>query len=183
MGSGKKGNRLFEIDEKPELIFHWENELKPGSDLISLIEESLAGMEPEPEKHQEETNSTAEVPAAAPAEEDAPQSVLKALISLSDSVERLWQAAQDQEEAVDWNQWVQAVEIIHRRLLKLLAFEGVEAMDCLDNPVDLDRHEVIEYRPTDAAPGDTVIQEIQKGFMWKGKVLRPAKVIVAQNDQ
>jgi molecular chaperone GrpE len=183
MGSGRSANRVFRIDEKPELIFHWENELKPDSDLISLIEESLAEIVPELETQEEESTSSADVQPAAPVDVDAPQSVLKALISLSDSVERLMQAAQDQEEAVDWNQWVQAVEIIHRRLLKLLAYEGVEAMDCLENPIDFDRHEVIEYRPTDTAPGDTVIQEIQKGFMWKGRVFRPAKVIVAQNDQ
>ena len=49
--------------------------------------------------------------------------------------------------------------------------------------VDLNLHEVVEYRASADHPNDTVIGERQKGYVLRGKLLRDAKVVVAYNER
>ena len=56
-------------------------------------------------------------------------------------------------------------------------------MDTIGKPVDLDRHEVVEYRRSDEYTHNTVITERQKGYVFRNKIIRDAKVVVSHNER
>jgi molecular chaperone GrpE len=68
--------------------------------------------------------------------------------------------------------------------LKLLdrAFEkfSVKTLDPLGERFDPSQHEAVLMQPSDTAEPDTVLQVVQPGYELKGRLLRPARVIVAK---
>jgi molecular chaperone GrpE len=68
--------------------------------------------------------------------------------------------------------------------LKLLAksFEklGIEEIDPLGEPFDPARHEAMMAQPSDTAEPGSVLQVVQRGYALNGRLLRPARVIVAK---
>lgn len=68
-------------------------------------------------------------------------------------------------------------------LLKALEAAGVDEIDPAGEPFDPERHEAITTQAAnDAAPG-TVLVVIQKGYVLNGRLLRPARVVVAAAPQ
>jgi molecular chaperone GrpE (heat shock protein) len=47
----------------------------------------------------------------------------------------------------------------------------------------LDRHEVVEVLHTNSIPDETIVEVRQKGYTLNGKIIRDAKVVVAQNER
>ena len=75
---------------------------------------------------------------------------------------------------------VTGVDMIYRQLWHLLAQSGAQLMEAADKPFDPALHEAFEQVETDDALEGTVIEEVQKGYLLNGKVLRPALVKVAK---
>jgi molecular chaperone GrpE len=71
------------------------------------------------------------------------------------------------------------IELTYQELQHLLAQEGVEQMAPEGQPFDPSYHEAIAIIPTSEAETDTVIAEIQKGYLYQDQLLRPARVHVA----
>jgi molecular chaperone GrpE len=71
--------------------------------------------------------------------------------------------------------------------LKLLAraFEkfAVNAIDPVGEPFDPQRHEAMAMQPSATAEPDSVLQVVQRGYELNGRLLRPARVIVARSAQ
>jgi len=72
---------------------------------------------------------------------------------------------------------------MRRRTLKLLAAVmqryGVEDIDPLGEPFDPNRHEAMTMQPSTDAEPDSVLTVFQKGYALNGRLLRPARVVVA----
>jgi molecular chaperone GrpE len=72
------------------------------------------------------------------------------------------------------------VEMTLKQFDQTLARHGVEVVDPAGQPFDPDLHEAMQAVPTaDAAP-DTVVQVVQKGLVLNGRLVRPARVLVAR---
>jgi len=69
------------------------------------------------------------------------------------------------------------MELIYAKLLDLLKREGVEEMKALGEKFDPYRHEAIRYEKGEE---EKIMEVVQKGYMFRGKVLRFAKVIVGK---
>lgn len=69
------------------------------------------------------------------------------------------------------------VSVIRKQLLAALASVGVAPMDSVGDALDLDLHEVIETRP--GPEEDVILEEVRRGYLWKGRLFRTARVIVA----
>ena len=72
------------------------------------------------------------------------------------------------------------IEMIYRQLWHVLAQSGAQPLEAVGKPFDPAFHEAFEQVETDDAPEGTVIEEVQKGYLLHGKVLRPALVKVAR---
>jgi len=70
-------------------------------------------------------------------------------------------------------------EIIRAQLWNALAKQGLQPIEAVGKPFDPNLHHAIEKVPTAAQPEGTVVGEMQTGYMFHGRVLRPAMVRVA----
>ena len=70
------------------------------------------------------------------------------------------------------------VQLTHQELQRLLRQEGVEPLEAMGQPFDPHYHEAVLTIACDDEV-DTVVEERQKGYLYRGQLLRPAKVGVA----
>lgn len=76
--------------------------------------------------------------------------------------------------------WKEGFGLIYRKLLSVLEAEGVVRMEPLGKPFDPFEHEAIAYREAEGSCEGTVVEVLQAGYKMHGKVLRPARVVVAK---
>jgi molecular chaperone GrpE len=69
------------------------------------------------------------------------------------------------------------VEPIASTLLEALTREGLERMDVVGQVFDPNLHEAVMHEPGDG-DDETVVESFRTGYLWKGRVLRPAMVKV-----
>jgi molecular chaperone GrpE len=70
---------------------------------------------------------------------------------------------------------------VERKLRGLLDAEGVTPIEAIGQPFDPNLHEAVVHQETTDAPDNTVIGEVQRGYLLHGRVLRPSLVQVANN--
>lgn len=75
--------------------------------------------------------------------------------------------------------WVEGMGLLERKLRSILESEGLESIDALGQPFDPYLHEAIAHVESDQPEG-TVIEEHQKAYRLKDRVIRPALVSVAK---
>jgi len=78
--------------------------------------------------------------------------------------------------------WVEGISAIDRKLRALLEAEGISAMGGEGEPFDPQTQQAISYEDTADVPDGTVIKVLQRGYTIGDRVLRPALVAVARND-
>lgn len=77
------------------------------------------------------------------------------------------------------NQWVAGVLMIEQQLVKALSEFGLESIETDGQPFDPSLMEAVEIIPTADQPEQTVVEEVVRGYLWEGEVLRVAQVKVA----
>jgi molecular chaperone GrpE len=100
---------------------------------------------------------------------------IKALLPVIDSFERALQVKSDPSD------FRSGVELIYKQLQDVLARLGVKAVAAKGQPFDPHVHEAIEMVETADVPDHEVIEEYQRGYKLKDRLLRPAMVKVAKN--
>lgn len=75
--------------------------------------------------------------------------------------------------------YTKGVHLIYTRLYDALKKMGLEPMDTVDKTFDPNLHQAVERVETDEADDQSILGEFQKGYNFKGKLLRPAMVRVA----
>jgi len=100
---------------------------------------------------------------------------LKALLPVIDSFERALQVKSD------GNDFRGGVELIYKQLQDVLAKQGVRPVAAKGEPFDPRYHEAIEMIETRDAADHEVLEELQRGYKYKERLLRPAMVKVANN--
>ena len=107
----------------------------------------------------------------------AAESFIQKLLPVIDDFER---SLGHVDEAEDINAIKQGLKLIYDKLLKVLDEQGVKKIEAVGNPFDVDYHEALMQRPDDSVEPHTVLEEIEKGYTYKDKVIRHAKVVVSE---
>lgn len=76
---------------------------------------------------------------------------------------------------------LEGVDMVFNKFQKLLCEEGLCEIEALGKPFNPQLHEASLIVQTEDHPNNTVIEEMRKGFMLNGKVVRPSTVKVAKN--
>ncbi len=76
-------------------------------------------------------------------------------------------------------EYAKGVELIFQRLLETLKKAGLEPIQAAGQPFDPNLHQAVDRMQTEELPDQTVLEEYQSGYNFKGKLLRPAMVKVA----
>jgi molecular chaperone GrpE len=76
-------------------------------------------------------------------------------------------------------EYAKGVQMIYQRMAETLKKTGLEPIDAAGKPFDPHLHQAVERVETNDAPDHTILSEFQKGYLFKGKLLRPSMVRVA----
>ena len=102
------------------------------------------------------------------------------IISLLEIVDELELAVKNGEISTSPESLIEGVELTLKKLRKVLEQEGVTAIESPEGKVfDPTRHNAVTAVERDDVADSTVIEEIRKGYMMRGKVIRPTIVKVA----
>jgi molecular chaperone GrpE len=105
----------------------------------------------------------------------AHERLVRELLPVLDDLERALEAAERHEEAA----LVDGVKLVERSLRKVLEREGVVEI-AVDGGFDPHVHEAMLTQPCEGAEPGTVLDVLQRGYRVGDKVVRPARVVVAE---
>ncbi len=108
--------------------------------------------------------------------EFAAAEVIKSILPILDSFERALKAG-------DSSEFRNGVELIYRQLQDALLKMGVQPIAALGQAFDPRVHEAIEMVDTTEVADHHVFDELQRGYKYKDRLLRPAMVRVARNSR
>ena len=102
---------------------------------------------------------------------------INTLLPTLDSFERALQSSREQSELRS------GIELIYKQLQDALNKLGLRPIPAKGEPFDPRLHEAIEMVETTEAPDHQIVQELQRGYKLKDRLLRPAMVKVASNSK
>ena len=107
----------------------------------------------------------------------------KEALSVIDNLERSKQVLENDEDLKNsnaLNKSLEHLEIIKKDLISIFSKNNIKPINCLDKKLDPNFHQaMIEIENEEKDPG-TIVQEIQKGFTIKDRLLRPSLVAVSK---
>jgi molecular chaperone GrpE len=109
--------------------------------------------------------------------EYAQTDALKALLPILDSFERALQTSAQPDE------FRGGIELIYKQFQDALAKLGVRPISAKGEPFDPHLHQAIEMVETSDVPDHHVAEELQRGYKYKDRLLRPSMVKVAKNPK
>ncbi|MGD8628590.1 MAG: nucleotide exchange factor GrpE [bacterium] len=107
----------------------------------------------------------------------ANEDLIKQLLDVVDNIERALKAASDTD---DLEGFKKGIELIYEHLKGVLTKEGLCPIVCLGEPFDPNYHEAVMALEKEGHESDRVVEEIQKGYLLDGRVIRPSKVVVSK---
>ena len=109
----------------------------------------------------------------------------KEALNLIDNLERAKQSLENDETLKDketLKKSVEHIEIIYNDVISIFKKNNIEAIKSIDQKLDPNLHQaMMEIEDNSKDPG-TIIQEIQKGFLMKDRLLRPSLVGVSKKS-
>jgi len=105
----------------------------------------------------------------------AHERVVRDLLPVLDDLERALEAAERHEEA----QLVEGVQLVEKALRRVLEKEGLVEIET-EGAFDPHVHEAVLTQPRDGAEAGSVVEVLQRGYRLGDRVVRPARVIVAE---
>ncbi len=104
------------------------------------------------------------------------------IIKLLPTVDDLERSLKHIENARDISAIKDGIKLVYDKLLKVLDDQGVKKIDSVGKPFDVHFHEALLQRKEENVPTHTVLDEVEKGYMYKDRVIRHTKVIVSDDS-
>ena len=103
----------------------------------------------------------------------ANENLIKELLTVLDDLERSIKLIQDETNK-------NGLVLVYKNFLKILEKHGLKQIESLGKKFDPNLHEVLMKEKSEKEEG-VILEEIQKGFMLKSKVIRPSQVKITSN--
>ncbi len=110
----------------------------------------------------------------------ANETLVVELLNIVDDLERTVELAQEKHE--DFSAFLKGVEMILAHLYDLLKKYGLTTIEARGNIFDPNYHEALLKIETNEYPENTIVEELQKGYMLNERVIRTAKVKVSKKS-
>ena len=107
----------------------------------------------------------------------------KESLSLLDNIDRAinsFKSDENLKDSKDLNKIIDGIEIVKKDLISIFKKNGVEPIECMKKKFDPNFHQAMLEVEDDTQEVGTVVQEIQKGYMMKERLLRPSLVGVTK---
>lgn len=109
----------------------------------------------------------------------ANENLILQMLPIKDSLE---QAVIAGKRSGDNNDVVVGIDMVLKQLNDMMVKAGVEIISAHGQPFDPSRHEAMGYQEDDSVDENIVVQEYQKGYLLNGRLLRPARVVLAKRS-
>ncbi len=106
----------------------------------------------------------------------AHEDVIEDLLPVLDDFER---SLKHSRESKDYEALQKGIELIYQKLKKALENRGLKSFETVGKEFDVNLHDALMQLPKADVPHQTVLEEVQKGYMLNDKVIRHAKVVVS----
>ena len=107
----------------------------------------------------------------------AVQNIILDLLPELDNFDRALKLA---DSSNNFDKFVEGIKLIEEQLFKVLGKYGVEPIETVGKTFDPNLHEAVMEEEDNEIPHHTIIDEFQKGFLLKERVVRPSKVKVSK---
>ena len=107
-------------------------------------------------------------------------------LSLIDNIDRAIISFKNDESLKnnkDLNKIIDGIEIVKKDLISIFKKNGIEAIECINKKFDPNFHQAMLEVENNTKEAGTVVQEIQKGYMMKDRLLRPSLVGVSKKRE
>tara|TARA_B110000263_G_C15050369_1_gene392741 strand:+ start:36 stop:650 length:615 start_codon:yes stop_codon:yes gene_type:complete len=107
-------------------------------------------------------------------------------LSLLDNIDRAVNSFKDDENLVKidgFNKIIDGIEIVKKDLVTIFKKNGIEEIECMNKKFDPNFHQAMLEVDDNAKEPGVVVQEIQKGYMMKDRLLRPSLVGVSKKNE
>ena len=107
-------------------------------------------------------------------------------LSLLDNIDRAINSFKNDDALKnnkDLNKIIEGIEIVKKDLVSIFKKNNIEAIECLNKKFDPNFHQAMLEIEDNTKEAGTVIQEIQKGYMMKDRLLRPSLVGVTKKRE
>ena len=108
------------------------------------------------------------------------QAFLKDLLPLLDNLSRASEAAESAENA-DVETLRKGIEMIKQETVAVMGKHGLEPIDTQNKPFDPNYHQAVGMVKDETKPDGTIAAEFQRGYIARGRVIRPSIVQVVNN--
>ena len=156
-----------------------EKEINPDEEILNLkdkIARAYAEMENQRRRYEKEKDDAFEYGGF---------SFAKETLNLLDNLERSKTILENDEEIKDkkgLKKIIEHIDIIHNDMLSIFKKNNIEPIKAINKKLDPNLHQaMMEIEDSSKDPG-TIVQEIQKGFMMKDRLLRPSLVGVSKKQ-
>ncbi len=160
------------INEKDQIIETLKTELETQSNLAEDYLNKLQRLQSDFQNYKQRI--------ATEREQDVDQAKEELILRSIEVIDNFERALESSKHAKGKKALMKGVEMIHKQLLDVLKFECVEPIEAVGNKFDPEQHEIAFKEFTDEIPEDTILEEFQKGYMYKSKLIRPARVKVVK---
>ena len=154
-----------------------EKDISPDQEILNLkdkIARAYAEMENQRRRYEREKDDAFEY---------GGYSFAKETLNLLDNLERSKTSLKNDEELKDkqgLKKLIEHIDIIHNDMLSIFKKNNIEPIKAINEKLDPNLHQaMMEIEDDNKDPG-TIVQEIQKGFMMKDRLLRPSLVGVSK---
>jgi molecular chaperone GrpE len=156
-----------QLEEKDEEIINLNNELKEANDKFLRKAAEFENLKKRTAKERVQFYGNAKVEA------------LRDFLPINDDLKRTLKAAEEVEVE---NTFLEGVKMVANKFDEVLKKYGVEAIDEVDVPFNVDFHDAMmkQKAPSDEVESNTVLQVLEPGYKMNDKVIRHAKVIVSE---
>ena len=108
----------------------------------------------------------------------ANESLIRELLSVVDNLERALQSTNDGTQTDTGV--LEGVEMTHKEILKIFEKFNVQPIEALDQTFDPKFHQAVMQESVEDKPDNTVIQELQRGYLMHDRLIRPSMVVVSK---
>jgi len=105
------------------------------------------------------------------------ENIIKDILPLVDNLDR---ALQHAENSGDFESFKKGLKLLQDQLLCTLEKHGVQKIECTEKEFDPNVHEAMFQIDSDAHGENKIVEELERGYILNGRLLRPAKVSVCK---
>jgi molecular chaperone GrpE len=104
--------------------------------------------------------------------------VIQNMLPILDDMDRIFKYSKSQEDHL-----TTGIELIYQKMRAILLNEGLEEIDPVGKPFDPVVHEALGVVDTESEKDGFVMEELERGYLLQGKLLRPSRVRVGRHQE